>query len=80
MNDQEYIKVIKIIDNKISNGEIKGFKIDINGFTRYDCLIVAAQIVTQMESDAPEVIKASVRTDFLKILNNMRKQYENQKN
>ena len=69
MKNEEYIKITKILNTD----NIKGFQLEIHGLSTEECLIVAAQIVTQIEINATtENEKALIRTNFLQLLNDMR--------
>lgn len=69
MKNEEFIKIIKILDSD----NIKGFQLKVHNFSSEECLIVAAQIVNQIENNATtENEKALIRTKFLQLLNDMR--------
>ena len=73
---ENYIKVVKK-DRKEGNPIMI---VEVNGLTRYESLVAAADIVLGVEQSASDdELKAEIRSSFLKLLNEMRKMYENKK-
>ena len=74
---ESFIKATKT--NKKEGGV--EFEVEMHNVSKLEALVIAADIVLQIEDSAKtDGEKARVRTEFLKLLNEMRICYENTKN
>lgn len=53
--NNEFITITKFLD--VNNSTLRGFKLEVNNFTTFECLFAAAYIVNEMEAKAPTEIE-----------------------